>query len=264
LQRIVSSLVGAPILILIVYLGGTSSFFLVAAVATGLGCLELKGMFEKAGRPFSSRLGLPFSLFLLFSFYWERVEFVPFLLLLLLLGLLVFTSDQKTGPARAFEAAANTFLGVGYVALCLGCLVLVRGLDAHGFLVFFVLAATWSGDTLAYYTGSWLGKRPLAPRISPKKTIEGALGGLAGSLTGGAAVKFFLLPGMPLSHALILSLLCGVFGQMGDLAESMIKRSLGAKDSGTILPGHGGLLDRMDGVFFSAPVFYFYYTLVLL
>lgn len=229
-----------------------------------MGCLELKGMFEKAGRPFSAHIGLPFSLFLLFPFYWERVELVPLLLLLLLLGLLLFSSDQKPGPARAFEAAANTFLGVGYVALCMGCLVLVRGLDSNGSLLFFVLAATWSGDTLAYYTGSWMGKRPLAPRISPKKTIEGALGGLIGSLAGGSLVKFLLLPGMPLFHCLVLSLLCGIFGQMGDLAESMIKRSLGAKDSGTILPGHGGLLDRMDGVFFSGPVFYFYYTLVLL
>jgi phosphatidate cytidylyltransferase len=118
----------------------------------------------------------------------------------------------------------------------------------------YVLTTVWAGDTLAYFAGRAFGRHPLHPAVSPKKTIEGAVGGLVGSAAGGVGVVVLLGLPMGLLPAIGVSLLAGLVAQMGDLAESVLKRSAGVKDSGAILPGHGGMLDRIDGVLFALPV----------
>jgi phosphatidate cytidylyltransferase len=232
------------------------------AISAGICSLELKGMFENAKKPFIPYLPLAFIFFLLLAFYIGRYDFLVFLLFASFPILFFFTLLQDSSLAHAVEATANTLFSILYLSLCMGYLIQIRELDKSGFFIFFVLAVTWSGDTFAFYTGKSLGKHLLAPGISPKKTIEGAIGGLAGSLAAGLLMRYFLIPGLSLSHCITASILCGVFGQLGDLVESMIKRGLGVKDSGSILPGHGGFLDRIDGVLFSGPVFYFYLSAV--
>jgi phosphatidate cytidylyltransferase len=120
----------------------------------------------------------------------------------------------------------------------------------------------WFGDTGAYYIGRALGKNPLAPLISPKKTIEGALGGLLGNVLAAVLGKQILLPDAPLLQLLVLALLLGVVSQIGDLSESALKRGAGVKDSSNLLPGHGGMLDRIDGVLFASPVMFGYLVLL--
>ncbi len=255
---------GAPLLIGVIYFGGTQTFFWLTAVAAALCALEMKQMFNLAGKPLSPHLVIPFTLFLLLPFYLERYDLAVFLLFALFLCLIFYKIFFGGGPSDSIPMAANTLFTVIYISFCLGFLILVRKLDETGYFVFFILAATWMGDTMAFYTGTHLGKRPIAPLVSPKKTVEGAMGGLAGSLIAGILFHFTLLPSLTLFHCAMVALVCGVFGQLGDLLESMVKRELGAKDSGTILPGHGGLLDRIDGILLSAPAFYVYYRMVLL
>ena len=130
-------------------------------------------------------------------------------------------------------------------------------------LVFFLLLIVWLGDISAYYWGKYFGKKPIAPLVSPNKTVEGAIAGLAGSLAVGFIAGYWFLGHIAMVHCLLVALLCGTIGQFGDLAESLLKRYAGIKDSGNALPGHGGVLDRIDSLLFAGPAFYCYLKLVL-
>ena len=158
--------------------------------------------------------------------------------------------------------------GVIYVALLAACLIGVRMIPdsatktlvphlASKMLTMF-FAIVMLTDTGAYYTGRTLGRHKLAPRVSPGKTIEGAIGGFVTAVVAGFLCKLTFFPEIPIAHAMALGAALGVIGQFGDLAESLLKRGANVKDSGTLLPGHGGMLDRVDSLLFCAPVLYFY------
>lgn len=159
------------------------------------------------------------------------------------------------------QSAGNVsllFLGILYIPFLLSHLGLIRGLP-HGIQwVFLLLVIVMSGDTAAFYTGSTIGRRKLYPQVSPKKSIEGSLGGLAGSLAGTFIARATFFAELSVIDCIATALLLGVLGQLGDLFESMLKRSFGVKDSGKIIPGHGGLLDRLDSILFAAPAAFFY------
>jgi phosphatidate cytidylyltransferase len=145
-----------------------------------------------------------------------------------------------------------------YVAGTLSTLDLMHGLPHGGSWVLLSMFLAWMSDTVAYFAGKYLGRHKLYPKLSPKKTVEGAMGGLVGSMIGAVIVSLWLIPGFPLTHALGLAVVAGALGQAGDLFESLIKRSTGVKDSGRILPGHGGLLDRVDALMFTASATFLY------
>lgn len=138
-----------------------------------------------------------------------------------------------------------------YVGGMLATIGMLHRLEHGGEWVLLAMWLAWASDTGAYFAGRFFGKTKLYPKVSPSKTLEGSIGGLLGSLTGGLAAHFGFLPDLPLLDAVLLSLFGGALGQMGDLVESLIKRSTGIKDSGSILPGHGGLLDRVDALMFT-------------
>lgn len=148
-----------------------------------------------------------------------------------------------------------------YVGGALATVDLVRDFPPTGAWVLLAMALAWGSDTAAYFVGRKFGKTQLAPRISPKKTLEGAAGGLAGSVVCAVIISFFV-PELPVVDAIALAVIAGVAGQGGDLFESVLKRSSGVKDSGSILPGHGGLLDRADALVFTAPVTWAYGTFI--
>ena len=159
---------------------------------------------------------------------------------------------------RSIDAALGR-VGVGlssllYCCVTLGFLVL---LPRELILLLFVII--WVGDAAAYYVGSAFGRHQLAPKISPKKTIEGGVAGLLASVAAGTASGVLFL-GEPWPKLIMVSGVTAVVGQFGDLAESVLKRSAGVKDSSSILPGHGGILDRLDSFFFAAPVFYWFFN----
>lgn len=148
--------------------------------------------------------------------------------------------------------------GILYVVVLLGHFILLRQLP-HGIaLIFFVLAITWLADTGGFVVGLSLGRHALAPTLSPKKTIEGLIGGVLFSVLGGLISHFWFLPFFSLGECAILGMAMAIIGALGDLAESAIKRSASIKDSGTIIPGHGGVLDRVDSLLFTGPVLYYY------
>lgn len=156
------------------------------------------------------------------------------------------------------EKTALYLMGVLYIPLLLNHLVLLREMP-HGIQwVFLLLVIVMSGDTAAFYVGSAIGKRKLHPLVSPNKSVEGSLGGLAGSVAGTFLAKATFFPGLSAVDCMVLALFVGLMGQLGDLFESLLKRSFGVKDSGTIFPGHGGMLDRLDSILFAAPALYIY------
>jgi phosphatidate cytidylyltransferase len=164
----------------------------------------------------------------------------------------------------SLPSSAVAVLATMYVGMLGGSLIRLRNDFPEGWkLVFFLLLVVWLGDTGAYYTGRAFGRRKLSPRISPKKTIEGVMGGAGASVSTAVVIHFTFFREFPLHHAIIAGVILSFAGVVGDLAESMWKRSADVKDSGTLLPGHGGLLDRFDSVLFTAPILYVYWTLIV-
>jgi phosphatidate cytidylyltransferase len=162
-------------------------------------------------------------------------------------------------PAPIDAAARRLFAGWGgllYVVVPLSLAIDLARAPAP--LLLHLLIVVWAGDTAAYFAGRALGRHPLHPQVSPKKTVEGAIGGLIGSIAGSIVGVLVLDLRADLLAFGLLGLGAGVVGQIGDLTESLIKRATGFKDSGRILPGHGGMLDRIDGVIFAIPVYYAY------
>ncbi|MFH1123686.1 MAG: phosphatidate cytidylyltransferase [Pseudomonadota bacterium] len=172
------------------------------------------------------------------------------------LGLYIFLSSSRR--ANAVEEAGKVALGLLYISLPLSLLVFVDKRPSGNIWIFFLLAVIFLSDTGAFYAGRTLGRHKLHPSVSPGKTWEGAVGGLVGSLVAAFIFsRFFSIARFDLP-IMILAASLSVIGQIGDLAESMLKRHYGLKDSGKVLPGHGGLLDRIDGLLFAAPVLYLF------
>ncbi len=186
----------------------------------------------------------------------------PVMILVLVLNLIflsAFVLFRFPAVENLFDTIARQALGILYIPLSLSLLLFVRSMENGALWVFWLLIVCFMNDTGAFYTGTFFGKRKLAPRISPKKTMEGSAGGIGAAMAAGLifSLIFFGSPGLALL-TLPCALLIAVAGQVGDLFESALKRSSSVKDSGRILPGHGGMLDRIDGLLFAIPVLYAY------
>ncbi len=153
-------------------------------------------------------------------------------------------------------------MGVLYVGLTLSYLLLTRALPDGALLIFFVVLVTWAADTGAYIAGKSMGRHPLAPVVSPKKTYEGLLGGVLFACLAAVVARAWFLPRFSLVDCLVLGVILTLAGLIGDLAESAMKRSTGVKDSGALIPGHGGMLDRLDSLLFTGPAFYYYVAIL--
>ena len=172
-------------------------------------------------------------------------------LVMLCLSLPMFARAQVEQGARD---AVHLGFGYAYVPMMMAPLALLRQEPDGLGLIFFLLASTWLGDTGAYFAGRAFGKTPLFPRVSPKKTVEGVVGGLLLAVAGAGGFKWLLGVQLSWPVALGAAAVLDVAGVVGDLSESMLKRAFGVKDSGTIMPGHGGILDRIDSLLFTAPL----------
>ena len=188
----------------------------------------------------------------------------PAVLMLALLTIMTLGFIGKLDLMRFLSATAATMLGILYVAFTMSWMVVLRFAEpqAGRELVFFLLLVIWSGDIFAYFIGRAIGRRPFFHHISPKKTLEGAIAGLAGSVLTGCAYTHWFWPTQSLKTVILLSGVVAVAGQAGDLAESALKRGANLKDSGHLLPGHGGLLDRIDSLLFGAPVLWIAWTIL--
>ena len=201
-------------------------------------------------------------LFVIAAFVVEpiSVEMGVFLALLVIPAWYVVSSAALDD---ALPSSAIAVLATLYVGMLGGSLIRLRAdFEAGWKLIFFLLMVVWLGDAGAYYVGKSLGRHKLSPRISPKKTVEGLAGGIAVSIIAAVVAHLTFFKELPLIHAIISGVILSIAGVIGDLAESMWKRSAAVKDSGTLIPGHGGFLDRFDSIFYTAPILYSYWFLI--
>jgi phosphatidate cytidylyltransferase len=261
-KRIITALWGIPLVVLAVWFDRPVPWLTVLAALYGL--LAAVEFFRLTGvaraRPLAI-FGLAWTLLFILQPHCPEARSLPVLLtagVLLSLVLLVFLRDKE----GVFQNWAWMMAGVLYLGWLMGLLVTLR-LEAGRDWLFLALFATFASDTAAYFTGKAIGRHKLAPAISPGKTWEGTIAGVAGAVVISLLFTLDTPLQLPLNYwqAVILGVLISVFGQLGDLAESLLKRNTGVKDSGSLMPGHGGLLDRIDSILFAGAVVYLYYFL---
>lgn len=247
-----------PLLILIIFYASISFFQIFICGVTLVALWEFYAMSLPAWRSRERNLALaggtlPGILLILQVPLWWQISLV-----FLVLFFATFFLFRFRDLSRVVVELALLLFGFLYLPLLLGHLALLRELPFGREWIFLVLMIIMAGDSAAYFSGITLGRRKLYPAISPNKSIEGAIGGLVGSLGGALIARFWFFPELTIADSILLGIGLGAFGQVGDLFESMLKRSFGVKDSGTIIPGHGGVLDRLDSLLFAFPVAYYY------
>ncbi len=257
-KRVITALVGLPLLIPVIWFG-EPWFTILVAIWGILAAFEFYRMVAASKVSPLTYFGLIWTLLFILSPHFDYAPLTPLLLtsavILSLIWLLL--RRQQEG---AFTGWMRKIGGILYIGWLLSYFVVLRGLDDGRNWAFLALFTTFASDTAAFFVGRALGKHHLAPRISPGKTWEGAIAGVFGAII---VSLLFTIPTplhLPLIYwqAILLGLLVSVFGQLGDLVESLLKRNMGVKDSGKFLPGHGGFLDRIDSVVFAGIVVYYY------
>ncbi|HEX8407435.1 MAG TPA: phosphatidate cytidylyltransferase [Thermoanaerobaculia bacterium] len=262
-SREITAAIASPIVIWLIGWSHEYVFDAVIGAVAVLALIEFVNLGKHKGYDIPLPLCIAIVIIIVAAFIIEHlsVEIGVFAALLFIPASYVFSRKplEDSLPSSAVAVLATT-----YVGMLTGSLIRLRNDFPEGWkLVFFLLLVVWLGDSGAYYVGKKFGKRKLSPRISPKKTIEGLAGGMATSIIAAVVIHFTFFQNFPLHHAIIAGVLLSFAGVVGDLAESMWKRSADVKDSGTLLPGHGGFLDRFDSILFTAPILYCYWTLIV-
>lgn len=281
-QRVLVALVGIPLAIFIIWLGGWWFSAMVIAIST-LGLWEFYHLADSKHAVANKILGIVWAVALQLSFAIALANdamvgtiWMGLAMLCVVAGTLaVLGTEIWRARDNAILNVAVTIAGVVYVTIGFTTLLFIRHststlgtadtwIDAGGALVFALFGSVWASDSFAYFTGLSIGRHKLLERVSPKKTWEGAFGGLVGAVAAFYAIAAWLLPEMSSADALVCGVLVGVVGPIGDLAESWLKRDAVIKDSSHIIPGHGGILDRFDSMLFAAPTVLIYLTMVQL
>jgi phosphatidate cytidylyltransferase len=258
-QRLLTAVIGLPLLVLFVAFASPGLFAGLICMLGAIGLHEFYRMALPRERHGEAHLAIAFGIILAATLLFcpHPAAQLGMLVAVVLALTILFLFRYRTLDTVGRDLALTTF-GLLYVPLLLSHAGLLRQLEQGREWVFLVLMTVMASDSLAYFVGMAFGKHRLYEAISPKKSIEGALGGLIGGVLGTLLAKLWLLPFLQLVDVLLLGIGVGAFSQVGDLVESMFKRSFGVKDSGTIFPGHGGLLDRLDSLLFAFPATYYY------
>lgn len=265
-NRWITALVALPFLIALVYWGNIAFTLLVVAAAEVCLGEYFRMAFDPYGRTVSGLLiavAMGIGSAVILAADGGRTDLALALIAVNTLFCGLFAVTQAGRDPVILRNVAHQIQGMAYIPLCLAFLVLIRNGADGRIWIFLLLAVIFAGDIGAYYVGSYWGRHRLCPMVSPKKTVEGSLGGLAANLLVGAVGKAMFLPELPWGGSLLFFVCAGAIGQAGDLFESAIKRTSGIKDSGTILPGHGGILDRIDALLFAAPLTYIFKVYIL-
>jgi phosphatidate cytidylyltransferase len=266
--RVASAFVALLSLVLIVTFSGyagiaVTSFFVCLLALTEYANMTLIGERYRIARKSFIALGLIAFTISILKNDWLLHSFVLSTLAIFIM-FLALARDDMVPLEELVNKAGLCLLGILYAGVCPVYISLLVKLSGHLEWFIFTLLVVFSGDTTAYFVGRKFGRTKLFTRISPNKSVEGAIGSLFASVIVGLLIRHFLLPDTDKWLILALSILTSVVAQTGDLCESMIKRSFHTKDSGNIMPGHGGMLDRLDGILFAAPLVYIYVKYVVL
>ena len=221
-----------------------------------IGQWELYRMFLAHGIEVYNGAGILAGTLVTMSFLHPQL--IMLILFLSVAGLFSWAVARSMTRGPAWAPLVVTLFGVIYVSWLLGHALILRSLPHGSEWIFLLVWITWVGESAAYFVGSSVGRIRLSPKISPAKTVEGAVAQLVVSPLAGLLAHYWFFSALPLIHALIVGLLLGFIGQIGDLVESLLKRSMGTKDTGGLIPGHGGLLDRIDSLLFNTPTLFYY------
>ena len=265
--RVIVGVVFVPCIVFLCWMGGTGLFVCVTLVVL-FGLREYHGIAAARDIAPNGYIGVPAVFLLCLDAWLEAGHHATLILTLLLLATATSEIFRKGGHSH-FQNLAVTVYGVVYIGLLGSYLVLLGrwpvddpDVTAWGGRAMtpalLAFAIPWSYDAFAYFTGRTIGRHKLLPRVSASKTVEGAIGGLIGAVAFMFALQYALFPFLSPLHCVVLGTAGGIVAQVGDLAESLVKRDAGVKDSSRLIPGHGGILDRFDSVFFAAPFVYYY------
>ena len=263
--RVIVALLAIPLILAVCYFGKYYFLAFVLGIAL-LSFYEFSIMAKTRGMNINLWLGILGIIFILFNLYFH-FPFDNYHFLMLYAVIICLIELFRNNGSPIYNLSGNLF-GIIYMGLFAASLIGLRELypaiedqyDNGGFLVISVFASIWICDSAAYYGGTALGKHKLFPRVSPKKSWEGALFGFVFSVLTMIAAKFIVLDFLNWNTIIALGVIIGVIGQLGDLVESLFKRDAQVKDSSNLIPGHGGVFDRFDSLLFTAPVVYLYLT----
>ncbi|MGA1875670.1 MAG: phosphatidate cytidylyltransferase [bacterium] len=263
LKRIVTSAIGIPSLVILVLYGNSLLFWFLIASCILLGLMEFYNLLAHREIHCFRSVGLGLGLIISIGFWWH-IPFLPYLTITLavIIPLLVSLFIPQD-ISSVIPKILGTMAGVFYVAWLLSHLIWIHDLPQGKAMVMYLFLIVWAGDSAAFYLGRTFGKHKLSPTISPKKSVEGAAGGMLGSILISVMAHVTFLKHLSLGHIIFLGFFLNLLGQLGDLAESLLKRGAGIKDSGTLIPGHGGILDRIDSLLFAGPALYYYMSMLV-
>ncbi len=262
-SRLLTASVGVPVTVVCSLVGGIP-FLLAMNLVIGAGLFEFYRMMEAKGiRPYKT-VGVAAGLVVSWYVYFQGGVFSGLFITLMLITIMAMELFRRDGELAVFHIS-TTILGVFYVAWLGSHIILLRqlgeglvGTDLGGFFVILAFALAWGTDTGAYFVGNAIGKKKLLPRVSPSKSVEGALGGVVVAIIVAFVAKVTIVPLLTVVDVLALGLAAPVMAILGDLVESLMKRDVRIKDTSRALPGHGGMLDRFDSVLFVAPLVFYY------
>ena len=265
-SRVIVALIGIPLIVALCLIGKIP--FLIFVLFIGLISFNEYSSMLRSKNSFPNKLiGFLAVAVLIINEYKLIIDY-HLLFTLIIIFLLLF--ELFRNKSSAINNIGSTLLGIFYIGIFSASIINLRQFYADsvftysqgGYLILSILISIWLCDSAAYFIGSAYGLHKLIPRISPKKSWEGAIAGFIFSVVGVVVSKSFMLEFLSLADAIIIGIIIGVFGQIGDLVESLIKRDTNVKDSSSIIPGHGGILDRFDSLLFTAPIVYLYLLLI--
>jgi len=261
-RKVWMALIMVPPVLLLIILGPPSLLYLMVLLATFFGLREYYNLVLPHSRRIErvAGIGLGLILSIIISLGAMKELSLFFVIILLILSILFMATSKDL--SSTIPEMGMTLFGIFFIGFLLAYVSLIRNLPNGRLWALFLIATVWAGDISALLSGSFFGKHKLYPRISPNKTFEGLGGSIVGSIVVALAFAILFLPRLQNGVCILLAIGMGILGQLGDFTESMLKRSAHVKDSGTLIPGHGGMLDRLDSFLFSAP--FLHYSLLYL
>jgi len=263
LQRWLTGLALGVVLLLIIIKGSLELLAVVVTLAVVIGIWEYNGIVFGQGFRKEKVESLIFAVLIPLVVFLGNSQLLVALLAFAVMTVFIVFLWKVNETSFDVSAVAKVIFGMVYLPLLTSHFIMLRKLDGGIYWIILVLAISVIGDTVALYVGKSLGEKKLLALVSPGKTVEGTIGLIIGATIASGVFGYFLFPDIAMVHFLVLGLVGGIVGQLGDLCESAIKRNYGKKDASSLLPGHGGLMDRMDSLIFVAPFVYYYRIFVI-
>ena len=256
-RKVWMALIMVPPIVLLIALGPFVVLHLMVLLATFFGLREYYNLVLPHSKWIERAVGIGLGLILsIIISFGDTKEIYPFFVIVLLTLSVLFMVTSKDLSSTISKMGMALF-GILFIGFLLAYVSLIRNMTNGRLWVLFLITTVWAGDISALLIGSFFGRHKLYPKISPKKTSEGLVGAIVGSIIVALAFALLFIPRLKMGSCILLAIGLGIFGQLGDFTESMLKRSAQVKDSGTLIPGHGGMLDRIDSFLFSAPFLHY-------